>query len=258
MTNFIQLLRRSILNLGRYQTILLVAWLVVMLSLPIAQVIFGEQTLVQGLTLAVLLQLAFVLHVLYQAWGWWNLLRVTVSVVVLTWVAEAITTRSGYPFGSYSFTPLLQPQVMGVPVLVPLVWMMMLPPAWAVSRLITRKTSGCLVRPVFILVCALAFTAWVFYFGPQTMRLGLVEWNSPVGYLGIPWITFLGWLLVSGLTTLAVSPKRLPCGILVLVYGLTWLAGSISQLLFWGLTIPALAGFLLMGGMLLWAAINSR
>ena len=58
MTNFSSLLRKSISSLDHYPAFLLVAWLVVMLSLPMLQVIFGEQTLLQGLALAVLLHVA--------------------------------------------------------------------------------------------------------------------------------------------------------------------------------------------------------
>jgi hypothetical protein len=39
------------------------------------------------------------------------------------------------------------------------------------------------------------------------------------------------------------------------VYGLTWLVEFLALLLFWGLPVPALAGFCLMGGALLWASI---
>jgi putative membrane protein len=153
---------------------------------------------------------------------------------------------------------LLQPQVLGVPALIPLTWLMMLPPAWAVAKLITHKISGCLMRLAFITVSALAFTAWGFYFDPVMVHLGLLVWNPLGAYFGLPWLNFTGWLLVSGVITFGVSPKRLPGGLLVVVYGLTWLVEFISLLLFWGLPGPALTGFCLMGGMLLWAGIVTR
>jgi putative membrane protein len=179
-------------------------------------------------------------------------------VLIIAWAAEAIGVRSGYPFGSYDYTSKLQPQVMSVPILVPMAWLMMLPPSWAVARLITRKASGCLVRPTFVLVSALAFTAWDFYLDPQMVSWGMWEWSAPGRYFGIPWVNFLGWLIVSALITLAVSPKRLPGGLLVLLYALTWVVEFICQLIIWGLVGPALVGFFLMGGMLLWAVINTR
>lgn len=258
MISFISLLRKSIVGLDRYPAFLLVSWLVVMLSLPMLQLIFGEQTLLQALALAVLLQVALVLNILYRAWGWWSMLRSAIGVVLLAWVVQAIVLRSGLPYGDLHYTPLLQPQVLGVPVLIPLTWLMMLPPAWAVAKLITRKLGGCLMRLAFIAVSALAFTAWGFYFDPLMIHLGLMEWN-PVGeFFGTPWLNFTGWLLVSGVITFGISPKRLPGGLLVIVYGLTWLIEFFSLLVFWGLPVPALFGFILMGGLLLAAGIVTR
>jgi hypothetical protein len=138
MINFIQLLRKSISGLERYPAFLLAGWLVVMLSLPLLNVVFGQQALLEGLALAVLLQVAFVLNVLYRAWGWWSMIRAAAGVVLLAWVVQAIVIRSGLPYGDLLYTSLLQPQVLGVPALIPLTWLMMLPPAWAVAKLITQ------------------------------------------------------------------------------------------------------------------------
>jgi uncharacterized membrane protein len=255
MTNFVSLLRKSVSSQDRYPAFLLVAWLVVMLSLPMLQLIFGEQPLLQALALAVLLQVALVLNILYRAWGWWSMLRSAVGVVLLAWVIQAIVLRSGLPYGNLHYTSSLQPQVLGVPVLIPLTWLMMLPPAWAIAKLITRKLSGCLMRLVFITVSSLVFTAWGFYLEPLMAHLGLLEWKPIGGYFGIPWLHFTGWLLVSGVITFGISPKRLPGGLLVVVYGLTWLANFIMLLFFWRLPVPALIGFFLMGVMLLSAGV---
>ncbi len=258
MTNFISLLRKSILGLDRYLAFLLIGWLFVTASLPLLQRVFGEQTFLQGWALLVLFQVLFVLQVLYRAWGWWSTLRVALGVVLFTWIAEAIGTHNGYPIVSYHYTSFLQPQVIGIPVVIPLMWLMMLPPAWAVAKLITRRLSGCLARPVFIITSALAFTAWGLYLIPQMSSWGLVEWDFSGGYFGLPWISLLGYLVVSGLISLTISPRRLPGGLLVLMYALTWFIGFTSLLLFWGLPGPALAGFFSMGSILLSAAFITR
>lgn len=258
MTNFFSLLRKNIAELERYPAFLLIAWLVVMLSLPMLQLIFGLQTLLQGLALAVLLQVAFVLNVLYRAWGWWSTLRTAMGVVLLAWVVQAIVLRSGLPYGSLHYTPLMQPQALGVPLVIPLAWLMMLPPAWAVARLITFKLSGCLMHLAFIAASAIIFTAWGFYFDPLLVHFGLVVWDPAGAYYGSPWLNLLGWLVVSGVITFGVSPKRLPGGRLVLIYGITWLIDCFTLLLFWSLPGAALAGFCLMGGMLLWAGILTQ
>ncbi|OGN94347.1 MAG: hypothetical protein A2Y88_01095 [Chloroflexi bacterium RBG_13_48_10] len=258
MIKFISLLRKSILGLERYPRFLLFAWLVVMLSLPLLRSVFGQRTLLQGLALAVLLQLGFILNVLYKAWGWWGMLRTSVGVVLLTWVIQAIVIRSGLPYGNLHYTSSLQPQVLEVPILIPLAWMMMLPPAWAVAKLITHKISGCLMRIAFIAVSALVFTAWGFYFDPLMVKLDIMTWIPVGGFYGTPWLNYLGWLLVSGVITFGVAPKRIPGGALILVYGLTWIIGFLLLILFQALPVPALVGFCLMGGALLCASIATR
>jgi uncharacterized membrane protein len=258
MTNFISLLRKSIFGLDRYPAFLLVTWLVVIVSLPLVRKELGEQVFLEGLVLMVLIQVLFVCQALLRAWGWWPTLRTAVGVVFFAWVAEAVGIRSGLPFGQYHYTSLLHLQVMGVPVLIPLAWLMMLPPAWAVAKMITQKATGHLMHLTFILVSALAFTSWDFFLDPQMVRWGLWAWDQPGGYFGVPWINFLGWLLISALITALVNPRNLSTGLLVLVYGLTWLVEFICQLFFWGLPGSAVVGFCLMGGILLWAGIASR
>ncbi len=258
MTNFITLLRKTIAALDRYQLFLMLAWLVVTLILPVIAVMFGEQALLQGLALSVLLQMALVLNALYGSWGWWSSLKIALGVILLSWAVLAIVIRSGLPYGNLYYTPLLQPQILNVPVLIPLTWLMMLPPAWAVAKLITRKMGGCLLRFVFVLVSGLAFTAWCFYFDPLMVHLGVLEWNPAGAFFGTPWLNYLGLVLVSGVITFGISPKRLPGGLLVVVYSLTWLVEFISLLVFWDLPVPAMVGFVLMGGILLFAGIASR
>ncbi|OGO28316.1 MAG: hypothetical protein A2136_02530 [Chloroflexi bacterium RBG_16_54_11] len=258
MPNFIAFLRRSLADLDPYPAFLLATLLILMVSLPLLWKVFGMQVMLQGWALAVFVQVLFVLYILYKSWGWWNTLRAAVGVVLLAWAAQAIDLLQGYPFGNYHFSEMLQPHVMGVPLLIPMLWLMMLPPAWAVAKLITHKVSGCLLRPLFILVSAIAFTAWDFYLDPQMVRWGVWEWAATPGYFGTPWLNFVGWLVVSVVITFAISPKRLPGGSLILIYALTWVVEFFSLLLVWGLSLPALVGFCLMGGMLLWAALNIK
>lgn len=258
MTTFIQLLRKSISELKRYPGFLLIAWLIVSMSLPWLYKILGAQIFLQGLALAVFFQVAFVLNVLYRAWGWWGTLRIASEVILLAWIVQAIVVRSGLPYGNLHYTQLLQPQVMGIPVLIPLIWLMMLPPGWAMARLITHRLSGCLMRFLFILISAIAFTAWGFYIDPLMAHLGFMQWIPAGGFYGTPWLNYTGWLLVSGVITFGISPKRLPGGALLLVYSLSWLVDFIILIVFGGLSLAALIGFIAMGGMVLIAALSSR
>ncbi|MBL8055303.1 MAG: carotenoid biosynthesis protein, partial [Anaerolineales bacterium] len=143
----------------------------------------------------------------------------------------------------YRYTDLLQPQVLGVPALIPLAWLMMLPPAWAVAAALVRPRE----RAPFALVAALAFTAWDLYLDPQMVARGLWVWAEPGGYFGIPWVNFLGWLVTAFVITFVCGPADLPARPLAVIYTLTWLLQAVGLGFFWGQPGPALAGFLGMG-----------
>jgi uncharacterized membrane protein len=257
MTNYIRLLSKSFFELTRYPGLLLVGWLVVTLALPLLYRLFGLQSLVQGLTLSILLQTAFVLNVLYRAWGWWGMLRVAAAVLLLVWIVQAIILRSGLPYGDLQYTSLLQPKLLGVPFIIPATWLMMLPPAWVISRLITRKLSGCLMRIFFVLVSAVAFTGWTLSFDPFMAYSGILVWSPPGNFYGIPWMNYLFWLFLASLLTFAISPKRPPGGSLLLMYTLAWLVQFFVLMLIGGLVLPALVGFAVMGAMVILAGILS-
>jgi Carotenoid biosynthesis protein len=258
MKKLLSLILRSFASLEKYQRYTLYTWLLVMLLLPLLSAKFDEQTLRQGLTLAILLQVAFVVQVLYRSWGWRGMLRTCLEVIFLVWAVMAIIIRSGLPYGNLFYTALQKPQLLGVPVIAPLAWLMMLAPSWAVARVITRRMSGCLMRLVFVLVSALVFTAWMIYFLPFLAYLGILEWNPPGALSGIPWQHFFGIYFLAGLVTFAVSPKHLYGGPLVFLYVLTWLVDAFALLIFHGLALPVIISSILMGIVLCWAMLVSR
>lgn len=231
------------------------AWIVTMICLPIARWVWGETVLPAEITLSVLAQSLAVLVTLVHSWGMARTAAVIVLVLPTAWLVEYVGSTTDYPFGAYHYTDKLQPQIGGVPALIPLAWLMMLPPAWAVAQRITRGRG----KAAFVVVSALAFTAWDLFLDPQMAAWGLWTWEAPGAfhYFGIPWINFLGWLLASALITALALPllrlDRLSLRPLLIIYGVTWIFESIGQLLFWGLPGSALVGFAAMGSMLLWA-----
>lgn len=225
-------------------------WVLTMVSLPILGWILGEGYLLRGMSFGVLMQASAVLVILYSAWGWAQTLKTFAIVAVLSYLAELLGSTTGFPFGKYHYTDLLQPQLAGVPLLIPLAWMMMLPPAWAIAKTILGKSHP---RWAFVLLSALAFTAWDLFLDPQMVAWGFWVWEIPGQYFGIPLVNYLGWLLVSATLTWLANPKDLPIGPLSLVYVLTWLLQTIGQGIFWSQPGPALVGFL-GSGLFVWLA----
>jgi len=249
----------------------LLLWLLTMLSLPMMGWILGEGYLQRGMSLAVLMQSAAVLVILYNAWGLARTAKTFLIVGVLSYFAELLGSATGFPFGKYHYTGLLQPQIAGVPLLIPLAWFMMLPPAWAIAEIILSKSfnhdpaeqRGASVheeaqrKPFkkpswnfvsfvvrFALLSSLAFTAWDLFLDPQMVNFGFWVWEIPGAYFGIPPGNYLGWIIVSALITLIANPKDLPVGPLALVYVLTWILQTIGQGIFWSQPGAAIVGFI--------------
>jgi putative membrane protein len=235
---------------------LLGAWLISMLSMPILQWVFGERGLVAGVILSVILQGSLAVYFLVGAAGLRRTAAIVVAVALIAWASEAVGSKTGFPFGSYHYTDKLQPQVLDVPVLIPLAWLMMLPPAWAVAQVLTgallgragvRRRRQLWNAVVSVPMSALAFTAWDLFLDPQMVHWGLWTWDQPGAYFGIPLVNYAGWLLVSGVITAVARPPVLPQRARLPIYTLTWLIETVGLILFWGLYGPALAGFLGMG-----------
>jgi len=231
--------------------IALMAWVGGMICLPIITHLWGDRALRWGVSIGVLLQAIAVLIVLGAAWGWARTAAVGIGIAALGWGVEFIGSRTGFPFGRYHYTDRLQPQLGRVPLLIPVAWLMMLPPAWAISALIAGQYNW-----AFVLLSALAFTAWDLFLDPQMVGWKLWVWEKSGGFFGIPWTNYLGWLLVSAGITLLLRPSGLPNAPLALIYAITWILETVALGVFWRQPGPAACGCLAMGAMMVWAWLS--
>lgn len=170
--------------------------------------------------------------------GWRRAAAAVLGATALGFAVEALGTRTGLPFGEYSYTDELQPQVLGVPVVVALAWAGMGLPAWAVAGRLVAST------PVRIGLGALALTGWDLFLDPQMVAEGYWTWPSGGAYRGIPLSNFAGWLVVSALLMAlfaAVVPgARSATG--AAIYLLMAVMEVLGFLLFFGDAVVALAG----------------
>ena len=254
-----KLLRTSLSPFDGGILLLMIAWALAMISLPILKWVVGENALPIGISVGVLLQLTTVWAILVWTWGARRAWRITLVVVACAWLFEYVGHTTGFPFGSYLYTDRLQPQIGGVPLLIPLAWLTMLPPAWAVAKRIAQRCAR--KRLVFIVVSALAVVVWDLFLDPQMVGWTLWTWTPPGGYFGIPWTNFAGWglasALITGLASVIAPLDDLPARPLIALYTITWALETIGLLCFWGLPGPALVGGAAMGGVLLWS-VRSR
>jgi lycopene beta-cyclase len=234
--------RSSLLTILQSPLPLLAAWLLTMIGVPILRWTWGDALLPAAISITVLLLVAAVLVILRHSWSRRQLLYLIAIVLPMTWAIEWVGSRTGFPFGAYHYTDLLQPQLLHVPLLIPFAWLMMLPPAWAIGDLLAPKHR--ILRAIY---SALAFTAWDLFLDPQMVDWGLWQWEVPGGYFGIPYANFAGWFVAAFLITLCVNPYRLPLFPLLGIYIATWILQTIGLAFFWKLPGPAIYGFLAMG-----------
>ncbi len=175
-------------------------------------------------------------------------------------LAEAVGVSTGFPFGTYAYTDGLGLKVLGVPVLVPLAWIMMSWPALAVTRRLVgaMRLSGTRARVVTAFLGAYALTAWDVFLDPQMVDQGHWVWQFPdpslPGVDDIPLTNFAGWLLVSFLM-IAILDRVIGAddadaaddAVPVTAYLWTYFSSVMAHAVFFGRPTVALTGAVVMG-----------
>ncbi|KRE29937.1 hypothetical protein ASG82_25715 [Mycobacterium sp. Soil538] len=166
-------------------------------------------------------------------------------------VAESVGVATGWPFGHYSYTGTLGPELVGVPVIVPMAWVMMAWPALVVGRTLVRR------GPAVVAVAAYALTAWDVFLDPQMVAAGHWTWLDPHPTLplipDIPLSNYAGWLLVSLVMMTALHlllpPSRAstPSWPAAALYLWVYFSSAMAHAVFFGLPGSALTGGVLMG-----------
>jgi putative membrane protein len=190
------------------------------------------------------------------------------AVVAVTAVCfEAVGLASGFPYGSYRYSPTLGPTLLGVPFLVPLAWLMMAWPSWLLAR---RLTDGQRSRAARVAVGAGLFAAWDVVLDPQMVQAGYWTWRTPSpGLPGIPTVpltNLAGWLiaglvlmaLLDVLVTRAAGPVRLPDTAPLIALAWMTLGGALAHAGWLGLPGSAAWGATLAAPVVVALAVRSR
>ncbi len=225
-----------------YLVPLVVVWSLAMIALPIVSMV-APRYRATTVTVAVIAQALVVSFVLLSSLPPVTAVTIIVLVPLLGWSAEFVGSRTGIPFGTYDYTDLLQPQIGRVPIAIPLAWLMMMPPAWAIAAVIVPNGPPVL-RAV---VAALAFTAWDFYLDPQMVGWDYWRWQKPGAYVGIPIVNFVGWFIWSFVISFALGNGAFRVEPLILVFLTHWILQFGGHLVFWKMPVSAIVGFLAMG-----------
>ncbi|MET0134552.1 MAG: carotenoid biosynthesis protein [Kibdelosporangium sp.] len=118
-------------------------------------------------------------------------------------LAETVGVHTGFPFGTYAYTGTLGADVLGVPLVVPLAWIMMAWPAFLVGRALGGRRAW----PA-VLLGGWALASWDVFLDPQMVDAGHWVWQDPTpalpGVAEVPLTNFAGWLLVATLIILVL------------------------------------------------------
>lgn len=226
-------------------------WTVVMISVPLIA-LRGVTFRGRAISTGVVAQVALVATVLVTFWPLQHAIIAITAVPILGWIAEFVGSRTGIPFGKYHYTAVLQPQLHRVPMAIPMAWLMMLPPSWAIAQTIAPEGS----RLTVALIAGAAFMAWDIYLDPHLVRWDFWRWDEPGIYLGIPLKNFFGWFLWAAIITYVIDPASLPVFPLVAVYTMTWLFQFGGHIVFWRWPVSGIAGFIAMGFLVVPALIK--
>jgi putative membrane protein len=160
--------------------------------------------------------------------------------------AEAVGVATGVPFGRYEYADSLGPAVLGVPVVIPLAWVMMTWPAYLVAARLAR--SG----PARVVVGAVALASWDLFLDPQMVDAGHWRWADPLpslpGVPTVPLTNYAGWLLVAAVLMLLLpAPRAAADTVPYALYLWTYASSVLAHAVFFGLPASALWGGLGMG-----------
>ena len=161
---------------------------------------------------------------------------------------EQFGSRTGWPFGEYSYSSSLGLAIAGVPLVVPFAWIMMVHPILMVSRKITKSW-------VFLLGGA-GLMAWDLFLDPQMVSANRWSWKIIGPHVpfekNIPLTNTVGWLL-TGMAIISILHRVLPkerrkvgASALAMEIYLVWIlfAGVIGNIFFFHTPGVALVGAL--------------
>lgn len=172
-------------------------------------------------------------------------LRLVAAAAGVGLAAELLGVHTGVPFGRYAYAGTLGPTVGGVPLVIPVAWLMMAYPAAVMGRRVAGSA------PAAVLVAAFALAAWDLFLDPQMVAAGHWVWEqSGPSLLGIPVVNHLGWLgtaLVMQALIVPAMPPAADDAVPVALYVWTWVGSVTAHAIWFDLPGSAVTGGLAMG-----------
>ncbi|MCS7316394.1 MAG: carotenoid biosynthesis protein [Bryobacteraceae bacterium] len=125
------------------------------------------------------------------------------AVAVAGWIIELAGTTTGLPFGPYSYTSRLQPQLAGVPLAMAAAWLVLIGYIKSFEAAVPGPLA---LRPA-------AGGLWMVFIdlAIEPVAAGFLDfwrWQAHGWYFGVPGLNFLGWWSVS--TAMLAAGRHAP------------------------------------------------
>ena len=150
-------------------------------------------------------------------YGWRGLVA-SGLVLLISWAVEHIGATTGFPFGAYSYTDRLTPQIFGVvPLAIPFAWLLIVTAAMGVSERVLAKGDHSMkadlrISPTKVLMAASFALLLDVTIEPFAVHVNEYwVWSAGAsysGYYGIPASNFVAWWITSLLLVIVLLRLR--------------------------------------------------
>lgn len=176
------------------------------------------------------------------------------AVSLLALLSELLGTYTGFPFGGYSYTPMLGYRILGlVPFPIAISWTCILYCSLAMCGRLLPARDDLSTRLWWSAVGALILTGWDVAMDPAMVKTFHWTWHQPGPFYGMPYTNWLGWLgtgfvlswvmlrfVPPSLFAARISTTRLPL-VLYALNGIMPIAICVRYGMFWAAGLGTLA-----------------
>ncbi len=140
-----------------------------------------------------------------------NVIAAAVLIALMSGIAEIINARLHIPFGARTYTDALGPQLLGLPCVVPFIWIAAILNSRGVARLILRPWRKTSKYGLWVIGLTCALTV-IFDFNLEPFAAAANSWwiwqmpKSVPAWQTTPWVNFLAWTVVTLLILVIITP----------------------------------------------------
>jgi putative membrane protein len=121
-----------------------------------------------------------------------------VTFFIFTFLLEALGVKTGQVFGSYSYGNTLQPQVLGVPLIIGINWVILMMATYSIATYFFKNTL------LVLLISPLLIVAFDWVLEPVAIELDYWSWTS----VEVPLRNYIAWFMISLTGTIFLRAKK--------------------------------------------------